>query len=156
MSQYGPTQVAAESLISQINSRWDAKIEKFDMKTKFKKQANMLLNGSKLRSIDWYQKHTGTSKSRETIPLKNQYSKRQQFLNSIHSAVQQGKMIISIDTWAKGEVNTGSHRNVRSSPLLRDAAPSCALLRIYSPEEKKNYLFTSCRYINKCVTVKYW
>jgi hypothetical protein len=34
--------------------RWDAKIEKFDTKTKFKKQTNGSVRCMSLRSIEWY------------------------------------------------------------------------------------------------------
>jgi hypothetical protein len=40
----------------RVSSRRDAKIKKFDTKTKFKKQKNMLPKGRNLRSIEWYQK----------------------------------------------------------------------------------------------------
>jgi hypothetical protein len=72
MSEYGATTEDAESLIAQLDSQGkltsrDTKIEKFDMKTKFKKQKNMLPKDRNFRFIDCYQKHT--SKSRETILL---------------------------------------------------------------------------------------
>jgi hypothetical protein len=47
--------------------RTDAKIEKFDRKTKFQKQMNPLLMWINFRSTEWHQKYT--TKSRETIPL---------------------------------------------------------------------------------------
>jgi hypothetical protein len=36
--------------------RWDVKMDKFDMKTKFKKQRNGSIRCRNLRSIEWYQK----------------------------------------------------------------------------------------------------
>jgi hypothetical protein len=53
--------------------RWDAKIEKFDTKTKFKKQTNGSVRCRNLRSIEWYQKHM--CKFRETIPLRSRHNK---------------------------------------------------------------------------------
>jgi hypothetical protein len=40
----------------KLTIRWDEKIEKFDTKTKFKKQTNGSIRGKNLRSIEWYQK----------------------------------------------------------------------------------------------------
>jgi hypothetical protein len=54
-SQYGATTEAAESLIAQLHSQSKLatpRPEKFDTKTKLKKQKNMLPKGSSLRSID--------------------------------------------------------------------------------------------------------
>jgi N-acetylmuramic acid 6-phosphate (MurNAc-6-P) etherase len=58
MSQYGAMKEAAESLLAQSNSQCKIamirlkNVKKFKTKTEFKKQTNMLVKGSNLRSVD--------------------------------------------------------------------------------------------------------
>jgi hypothetical protein len=60
------SQICSKGKLTSL--RLEAKIEKFDIKTKFIKEMKGFIRRRNLISIEWYQKHM--CKSSKTIPLK--------------------------------------------------------------------------------------